>query len=102
MSLIFKQLKRVEILKMRPDELEALYRDILVNVTSFFRDPEMFDALETLIFSKITENRKSDDPIRVWIPGCASGEEVYSLAIRMAEYNATCGYPFFTEKKNSL
>ncbi|WP_141734034.1 PAS domain S-box protein [Oligoflexus tunisiensis] len=80
--------------KTRPDELEALYGDILINVTSFFRDPEMFDALEALIIPKITEGRGAEDSLRVWVPGCSSGEEVYSLAIRLAEFNEKYHHSF--------
>jgi two-component system CheB/CheR fusion protein len=76
----------VDLLRSRPVELPALCREILINVTRFFRDPEVFDALETLIFPRILEERSPDDAIRVWVPGCSSGEEVYSLAIALIEF----------------
>ena len=73
---------------MRADsgELQALYEDILINVTEFFRDPETFDALTKTVFPKIMANRRNGDPIRIWVPGCSSGEEVYSIAIALLEF----------------
>ena len=67
--------------KLRSDsvELHALYEDILINVTEFFREPETFEALKKMVFPKIVASRLDDDPIRIWVPGCSSGEEVYSL-----------------------
>ena len=67
-------------------ESEALYEDLLIHVTGFFREPEAFDALEETVFPKIMEARDGDGPIRVWVPGCSSGEEVYSLAITLSEF----------------
>jgi two-component system, chemotaxis family, CheB/CheR fusion protein len=75
-----------KLLRSRPDEIQALCREILINVTSFFRDPEIFQALENLIFPRIVAGRSPDDTIRVWVPGCSTGEEVYSLAISLLEY----------------
>ena len=67
------------------EELEALYEDLLITVTSFFRDPEVFDCLQTRIIPKILAHVPADTPARVWVPGCASGEEVYSIAICFVE-----------------
>ena len=67
-------------------EIKALYQDILINVTSFFRNPRVFEALKTLVFPSILEARKSQAAIRLWAPGCASGEETYSLAIALLEF----------------
>jgi len=74
--------------KLRSDstELHALYEDILINVTEFFRDPETFDALKKTVFPKIVANRQNGAPIRIWVPGCSSGEEVYSVAITLLEF----------------
>src|ERR1035438_5013339 len=74
--------------KLRSDsvELNALYEDILINVTEFFRESETFEALKKTVFPKIMANRPDDDPIRIWVPGCSSGEEVYSLAIALLEF----------------
>ena len=66
-------------------ELQALYQDCLITVTSFFRDPEVFDALREQVFPLLLEDRAPDAPIRVWVPGCATGEEVYSIAISLLE-----------------
>ncbi|MEY2600428.1 MAG: hypothetical protein RLZZ142_2687, partial [Verrucomicrobiota bacterium] len=67
-------------------EIEALYRDILINVTSFFRDPEMFEALKTVVFPEILKHKSPGEPIRIWVPGCSSGQEVYSIAICLLEF----------------
>ena len=72
-------------LQRTPDEVQALFEDILINVTSFFRDPETFDALSRELLPKLLENRTDNQPIRIWIPGCASGEEVYSVAMALIE-----------------
>ncbi len=67
-------------------ETAALYQDFLIRVTSFFRDPDSFRALVVEAFPRITTNRSPKEPIRIWVPGCASGEEVYSIAIALMEY----------------
>jgi len=69
-----------------PSEIEKLYNDLLINVTSFFRDPESFESLKKLVFPIICENKSLDLPIRIWVAGCATGEEVYSIAISLLEY----------------
>ncbi|NUP08094.1 MAG: response regulator [Polyangiaceae bacterium] len=63
-----------------PDELDALYRDLLIGVTRFFRDQEAFELLERTIIPEMLA-RTSGDELRIWVPGCATGEEAYSLAI---------------------
>ncbi len=68
-----------------PTEIEALFHDMLVGVTSFFRDPEAFDRLEKLLFELIAEKSASGVPVRVWVAGCSSGEEAYSIAILLQE-----------------
>ncbi len=65
----------------KPAELNALYQDILINVTSFFRDPAAFRALKKTVFPRLLRGRSSQDPLRIWIPGCSTGEEAYSLGI---------------------
>jgi two-component system CheB/CheR fusion protein len=70
----------LRILSERPEEVEHLYSDILIRVTSFFRDPDVFTALQQEILPALLRE-KSKKPIRIWIPGCATGEEVYSMAI---------------------
>ncbi|MBE0576143.1 MAG: response regulator [Desulfuromonadales bacterium] len=76
-------------LKDSPEELNALKEDLLIKVTSFFRDQKVFDALKKEVFPAIVKDRGHDHPIRIWVPGCASGEEVYSLAISLLEYLGT-------------
>ena len=67
-------------------EVAALYQDFLIRVTHFFRDPQTFDALRSEIFPRLCEGRSAREPLRVWVPGCATGEEVYSIAIVLTEY----------------
>ncbi len=73
------------LLEREPDEVRALYEDILIHVTSFFRDPEVFEALETQILPALVEQKPSGAPIRIWVAGCSTGEEVYSLGISLLE-----------------
>ena len=75
-----------DLLIQDPDEAEALARDFLIRVTGFFRDPETFAALAEAVFPGLFEHRPPKDPIRIWVPGCASGEEAYSIAIVLLEY----------------
>ena len=66
-------------------EIKALYQDMLINVTSFFRNPRVFDALKARVFPAIVKNHGPEANIRIWTPGCASGEETYSVAIALLE-----------------
>ena len=75
-----------ESLDRDPGELAALYQDFLIRVTEFFRDPTAFEALREDVLPSLCEGRSSKDAIRVWVPGCATGEEVYSVAITLLEY----------------
>lgn len=68
-----------------PDELEALYRDLLIGVTSFFRDREAFDSLSVNVVPSLLDRMRGGQEVRVWVAGCASGEEAYSLAILLSE-----------------
>jgi two-component system, chemotaxis family, CheB/CheR fusion protein len=68
------------------DELEALYHDLLIKVTTFFRDPESFEALRRDVLPHILREHPVTRPLRLWVPGCATGEEAYSLAICVLEY----------------
>ena len=70
----------VRFLKSSPEEVEALFRDLLIGVTRFFRDPEAFQALGDAVSEMITD-KSSGSVIRVWVPGCSTGEEAYSIAI---------------------
>jgi two-component system, chemotaxis family, CheB/CheR fusion protein len=75
-----------ENIKHHPEELDALYHDLLIKVTGFLRDPETFEALKTEIFPTLLRDRPADKPVRIWIPGCATGEECYSIAICLLEF----------------
>ncbi|MGH7046444.1 MAG: chemotaxis protein CheB [Stellaceae bacterium] len=75
----------VERLETTPDEVGALFRDLLIGVTDFFRDVTAFRELETLVMPKLFEGKGAGDEVRVWAPGCATGEEAYSLAILLRE-----------------
>ena len=66
------------------EELAALYQDFLIRVTEFFRDPGSFELLQRQVFPVLREGQDARQPIRIWVPGCATGEEVYSLAIELA------------------
>ncbi|HVT42825.1 MAG TPA: chemotaxis protein CheB [Thermoanaerobaculia bacterium] len=68
------------------DAVETLYHDLLIGVTSFFREPGRFEALKRVAFPAILENRGPDDSIRIWVAGCSTGEEVYSLGITLLEF----------------
>ncbi len=76
----------LEFVRKAPSELDALFNDLLINVTDFFRDPDVFAALKERAFPALLKDRKVATPIRVWIPGCSTGEEVYSIAISLVEY----------------
>jgi two-component system CheB/CheR fusion protein len=78
----------VRFIYANPDEIKSLYQDLLITVTSFFRNPRVFDVLKLKIFPRLLKNRPPDTPVRVWTPGCATGEETYSLAIILLEFLA--------------
>lgn len=75
----------LDFLKGNSSEIELLRDDLLINVTSFFRDPPTFQYLCDTIFPRLIKNRSQKEPIRIWVPGCATGEEVYSIAICLSE-----------------
>ena len=77
--------KYARFMESNTEESQMLLKDLLISVTNFFRDREAFDALERDIIPKILEGKKSDDQVRVWVTGCATGEEAYSLAILLSE-----------------
>ncbi|MGA9579009.1 MAG: CheR family methyltransferase, partial [Terrimicrobiaceae bacterium] len=80
----------VDLIQNNPKELDALYSDALINVTSFFRNPEAFEALKQKVFPKILAS-PDKDVIRAWVVGCSSGEEAYSVAIAFLEGADHCG-----------
>ena len=72
-------------IKQHPEEAKLLLKDLLISVTNFFRDCEAFEKLEKEIIPKILEDKTAQDTVRVWVAGCATGEEAYSLAMLFAE-----------------
>lgn len=75
----------VRYLQDNPLEVVALFEDILIGVTNFFRDPEAFTLLETQVIPELLKNRSAQQPVRVWVAGCSTGEEAYSIAILLRE-----------------
>ena len=73
-------------LKRNPEEVDSLFREMLIHVTGFFREPETFDVLQSVVLPRLLEKRGQNDPIRIWLPGCSTGEEAYSLAIIVTEF----------------
>jgi len=82
-----------DFLKERPEEARALLDDMLIGVTNFFRDRESFDALEREVMPEIMHGGRRDEPVRVWVPGCATGEEAYSIAMLLADQAHTLATP---------
>src|SRR5207249_1049755 len=72
-------------------EVEALFQDMLINVTSFFRNPDAYDAIKTTVFPKLLESRDRHEPVRIWALGCSTGEEAYSLAMAFTEFREQSG-----------
>ncbi|MFW6044523.1 MAG: chemotaxis protein CheB [Planctomycetota bacterium] len=75
----------VQFIQQTPEEVDALFRDMLIGVTSFFRDPEAFSALQEQVLPELFAAKSTDSEVRIWVPGCSTGEEAYSLAILLAE-----------------
>jgi len=76
----------VRFLQDSPDELDKLFDDIVICVTEFFRDAASFDFLRERIFPALVRNASAGAPLRIWVPGCSTGEEAYSIAISLMEY----------------
>ncbi len=76
----------LDVLRNNNTELDALYQDLLIPVTTFFRDPKVFDSLGHSVFSHIADTKQKDAVIRIWVAGCSTGQEAYSLAICLKEY----------------
>ncbi|MGA9236629.1 MAG: CheR family methyltransferase, partial [Desulfobacterales bacterium] len=72
-------------MQKNPLEIDALFKDLVIGVTSFFRDPEAYQVLEQKVIPKLLHGRKPDDPLRCWVVGCSTGEEAYSLAVIVSE-----------------
>ncbi len=76
----------IKLAQSNPEEIRALYKDVLISVTSFFRDPEAYETLRTKAFPRILEGKQPGSSIRIWVPASSSGEEAYSIAIELLEY----------------
>ena len=76
----------VDYLRREPEELTSLYQEILIGVTQFFREPEAFEVIKTKVLPALLEQRPEGRPLRVWAPGCSTGEEAYSLAMLIHDY----------------
>ena len=72
-------------LEQKPSEVETLFRDLLIGVTSFFRNPTAFDELQIKVIPNFFTDKNSDSVIRIWVPGCSTGEEAYSIGILLQE-----------------
>jgi two-component system CheB/CheR fusion protein len=75
----------VKFLNSKPAEIDALFQDMLINVTSFFRDPETFDTLKERVLPSLMIGRSDDQPLRIWVPACSTGEEAYSISMLIFE-----------------
>jgi two-component system CheB/CheR fusion protein len=80
-------------LRQHPEEVRGLLRDLLISVTNFFRDPQAFQQLESEVVPRLFAEMKSGDQIRVWVPGCATGEEAYTHAIILSEFADSLSQP---------
>jgi two-component system CheB/CheR fusion protein len=76
----------IERLRKEPQELDLLLQDLLIGVTNFFRDPPAFEALEREAIPRLFDGKDAEDTVRVWVPGCSTGEEAYSIAILLREH----------------
>jgi two-component system CheB/CheR fusion protein len=81
----------VKLLAEEPPEAQALFKELLIGVTHFFRDSEAFDVLAQKVLPGVVQGRPAEMSVRLWVPGCASGEEAYSLAILLREQMARAG-----------
>jgi two-component system CheB/CheR fusion protein len=76
----------VNYLRNNPHEVDELFKELLIRVTNFFRDSQSFDLIRKKVLSQLLKGHPADVPVRVWVPGCSTGEEAYSLAIIFHEY----------------
>lgn len=76
----------LQFLRKSPEEVEILFNDVLINVTGFFRDSKAFESLQKTAFPAMMEHKPSGAPVRIWVPGCSTGEEAYSIAIALLEF----------------
>lgn len=81
----------IDFLDKQPKEIEKLFEDLLISVTSFFRNPGAFESLNNKVIPGLFEDKGPKDQLRIWVPGCATGEEAYSIAILLQEYTRQIG-----------
>lgn len=75
----------IKYINHNPEEIDQLFHELLINVTRFFRDPEAFNVIKDKALSEIITSKNDGDHLRIWVPGCSNGEEVYSLAMLLSE-----------------
>ena len=80
-----------QLLLKEPREVEALFQDILISVTNFFRNPDAFEVLKAQIFTRLMKDRSRHEPVRIWVLGCSTGEEAYSIAMAFTEFTEAAG-----------
>lgn len=94
----------VTLLKKNTDEIDALFRDLLIGVTEFFRDPEAWKTLDADVIAPMVAAKRRDEPVRIWIPGCSTGEEAYTMAMvvldRLRRARKTCPVQIFATDTN--
>ncbi len=83
----------VKYLQINPLEVETLFKELLIGVSNFFRDKEAFEALKEAIIPALFNNKLAEEPVRVWMTGCATGEEAYSIAMLLREHVDKLGLP---------
>lgn len=102
---ILQKSQYVELLKKDSNEVDALFHDLLIGVTEFFRDPEAWKTLNTEVIASIISAKADDEPIRIWIPGCSTGEEAYTMAMvvydRLRLAHKTCPVQIFATDTNN-
>lgn len=95
----------VALLRTDPQEVEALFKDLLIGVTEFFRDGDAWKALETHVIAPLVASKQHDEPIRIWIPGCSTGEEAYTMAMvvldRVRRTRKQCPVQIFATDANN-
>ncbi len=74
-----------KLLNDKVEEVDILYQDLLINVTSFFRETETYKYLKSILLPRLIKKKKNNEPLRIWVPACSTGEEVYSIAMMLME-----------------
>ena len=74
-----------KLLRDKAEEVDILYQDLLINVTSFFRETETYKYLKSTLLPRLIKSKKNNEPLRIWVPACSTGEEAYSIAMMLME-----------------